>query len=158
MRLKLNLSQLLVISLKAIKDDVLNCKTLVSHEMQNHAVQHRLNRSDIVITGLSDKLDDLNEIVKSLGSHFKVEMTPADILDVMYIKTLHAILVKFAQVGKHNKLKPAYFKSKSLKVSDVVGGTDGRRVYMNDNYSTLGNKLLRYCWKLKNYRKSLKLR
>lgn len=151
--------------LKEIKDDVLNCRTLISShdmankkkfydlELQNHVLQHRLNRSDIVITGLSDKLADLNAIVKGLGAYLKVEIIPADISNVMYIRNRRAILVKFVEVSKRDKLMSAYYKSKSLKVSDVIDVIDDKRVYMNDNYSTLANKLLKLCWKLKNDKK-----
>lgn len=147
--------------LKEIKDDVLNCRTLISShdmankkkfydlELQNHVLQHRLNRSDIVITGLSDKLADLNAIVKGLGAYLKVEIIPADISNVMYIRNRRAILVKFFEVSKRDKLMSAYYKSKSVKVSDVIDVIDDKRVYMNDNYSTLANKLLKLCWKLK---------
>lgn len=152
-------------SLKEIKQDVLECKNLVvSHdkanrnrfyalELQNHVLQHRLNRSDIIITGLSDKLDDLKGAVNSICNHLQVELIPGDIVDAMYIRNHHAVLVKFGRVGKRDKLMSAYFKYKSLKVSDAVGGNDNSRIYINDNYSTLATKLLKTCWKLKSDKK-----
>lgn len=47
----------------------------------------------------------------------------------------------------------AYYKSTSLIVSDVIGGSDGNRVYLNDNYSYLANKAWKVCLKLKNVTK-----
>lgn len=152
-------------SLHEIKDDVSNCKSIVfSHdlanknkffelELQNHVLQHRLNRSDIVVTGLPDNLDVLGDVVRNLCNHLKVDFEPADILNIMYIRKRHAILVKFSQTSKRDSLMSTYFKSKSLKVSDVVGGGNDNRVFLNDNFSSLANKLQKYCWKLKNDKK-----
>lgn len=151
--------------LKQVQDDVLLCKNLVtSHkvenqrkfyelELQNHILQHRLNRSDIVITGLPDNLNDTNEIVKSLCAHLNVDIAPGDILIAMYIRSRHAILVKFLQIEKRDKLMSAYFKSKSLTVGDVLSNADNNRVFLNDNYSSLANRLLKFCSNLKKDKK-----
>lgn len=148
-------------SLKEIKDEVANCKTLVYSndiankkkfyelEQQNHALQHRLNRPEIIITGLATDLKNLNETVTNLWAHLKVDIAPSDIQNVMYIKKSTAILVKFGPISKRDKVMSVYHKSKSVKVSDVVGGSNESRVYLNDNYSSLANKLLKSCWKLK---------
>lgn len=148
-------------NLKEIKDEVANCKALVHSndvsnarkfyelELQNHALQHRLNRADIVITGLATDLKNLNDTVTSIWTHLKVDIVPGDVLNVMYIKKSTAILVKFGLIAKRDKIMSVYHKAKSLKVSDVVGGSNEGRVYLNDNYSTLANKLSRSCWKLK---------
>lgn len=152
-------------SIDELRNDVANCKNLVISndisnkakfmelEMFNHALQHRQNRSDIIITGLSDKLSNLNDVVVFLCAHLKVDITPPDIHKVMYIKNGHAVLVQFRDIYKRDKLMSAYFKHKSLKVSDVLGGNNESRVYLNDNYSTLANKLQRVCWKYKNENK-----
>lgn len=150
----------LSVNLKNIKDEVRNCNNLVKEndaankkkffelELQNHVLQHRLNRPDIIITGLADNIDDLNKIVVSLCFYLKVEIMPHDVLNVFYIRRKSAILVKFAQITTRDRIMSAYFKTKSLKKSDIVGGDDSNRIYLNDNYSPLAYKLFRMCWKL----------
>lgn len=144
--------------IQEIKDDVSNFKSshdLVTKnkfaelELLNHALQHRINRSDLVISGLSDKLENLDEVVLKLCAHLKIDVTPADFTNVMYIRKQRAILVKFDKTYLRDKIMSAYFKSKSLKVADVVGGDNNSRVFLNDNYSTLAQNLQKICWKLK---------
>ncbi|KNC27344.1 hypothetical protein FF38_01094 [Lucilia cuprina] len=149
-------------SLKEIKEEMASCKYLVNLndtaykkkfyelEMQNHMLQHRFNRADIVITGLSNNIDDLIKVAYDLCEHLKVNIDPGDILNALYIKKGNAILVKFGQIVKRDKVISEYFKQKSLKVSDIIGGSNEKRVYLNDNYTTLANKLLKICWKLKS--------
>lgn len=122
-------------------------------ELQNHILQHRLNRPDIIISGLATNLNNLYETVNNLWAHLKVDVIPSDVLNVMYIKKSTAILVKFGDISKRDKVMSEFFKFKSLKVSDVVGGSKEDRVYLNDNYSSLANKLQRSCWKLRNDKK-----
>lgn len=148
-----------------IKDEVANCKNLINSndiatkkklcdlELQNHALQHRLNRSDVVITGLAVDIVDLKTTLITLCTFLKVDIVPDNILNIMYIKQRGAILAKFDSISTRDKIMSAYFKTKSLKLSDVVGGNVVTRVYLNDNYSSLANKLLRLCWKLKKDKK-----
>lgn len=150
----------LSVNLKKIKDEVTSCKNLVNTndtankikfyelELQNHVLQLRLNRPDIVITGLANDIEDLRKTVISLCLHLKIEINPDEVLNAIYIRRKNAILVKFAHIDTRDKIMSAYFKTKALKKSDVVGGDDSDRVYLNDNYSPLAHKLLRMCWKL----------
>ncbi|KNC30943.1 hypothetical protein FF38_04465 [Lucilia cuprina] len=81
----------LAFNLKEIKDEVNNCNSLVKSndiatkkrlhelEMLNHMIQHRLNRSDIIITGLSKDIDNLTDMIISLGSHLNVHISYKDI-------------------------------------------------------------------------------
>lgn len=71
----------LAVNLQEIKDEVNNCKNLVHAndintkkkfcevELLNHLVQHRLNRADIIITGLSKDIKELTEIIISICEH-----------------------------------------------------------------------------------------
>ncbi|KNC24264.1 hypothetical protein FF38_12380 [Lucilia cuprina] len=143
-----------------IKDEVKDCKQLVNLndkmmrkkfnelELQNHVFQSRLNRSDIIITGLSNDLQNLTETVKSLCSYLKVDIMPDDILNVVYIRKRNAVLVKFGRISTRDKIMSQYFQEKSLNRSHVEGGNICTRVYLNDNYSSLAQKFLRICWKL----------
>lgn len=152
-------------SLKEIKDEMAGCKTLVNTndmaykskfaelESQNHILQHRLNRADVVITGLPTDLKDLSAIVSTLCGLLKVDVVGGDIVNAMYIKKRRAVLVKFSLIAKRDKIISEYYKFKSLKASDVVEGATETRIYLNDNYSSLANKLMKMCWKLKKEKK-----
>lgn len=59
-----------------------------------------------------------------------------------------AILVKFNSVFIRDRLMRAYFKSKALKYSDVMGGDIGSRVYLNEYYSPAAGKLNSLCRRL----------
>lgn len=137
----------LAVNLQEIKDEVNNCKNLVHAndintkkkfcevELLNHLVQHRLNRADIIITGLSKDIKELTEIIISICEHLKVQITKDDILNVMYIRRNNAILVKFSNIGLRDKVMSAYFKIKNITKSDVEDGGDASRIYLSDNYT-----------------------
>lgn len=134
-------------SLQEIKDDVVNYGDLVkSHDLsykskfveleyQNHILQHRLNRGDILMSGLSDNLEKLDDTAVYMCAFFKVDISPGCVDHVMYVNYRISILIKFNNVLKRDKVMAAYFKTKSLKVSDVIGG------------SNLANNLFNICWK-----------
>lgn len=75
------------INMKEIKDEVQECKRIVNLddkimkkkflelELQNHVLQTRLNRSDIVITDLSSDLKNINETIICLCAKLNVDVT-----------------------------------------------------------------------------------
>lgn len=155
----------LVANLKEIKDEMANCKTLVDTndvayknkffelEMQNHILQHRMNRNDVVISGLPTDLTSLDNIIKNVCTFLKVDIVEGDIINNTYIKNRNAVLVKFGNISKRDKIMSGYYKTKSIKISDVIDGAAHNRIYLNDNYSSLANKLFKICWKLKKDKK-----
>lgn len=147
-------------SVKHLKDEVDNCKktiignnTAVSKklyelELQNHQLFFRSCRSELIITGLSSNLNNINEAVLKLCNHFKVAINVNEISKAVYIKNKNAVLVKFCEVSTRDKIMSEYYRTKSLTRADIEEGTATTRVYLNDNYSPLVNKLVRLCWKL----------
>lgn len=115
-------------------------------------LQHRFNRGDIIVTGLLNNLDGIKEVTNKLRTHLKVELVKGDILNTKYIKKHKAILIRFGHIITRDNLMTEYL-IKNLKVADIVGGSGETRVYLNDNYKSLANKLLKICWKLKNDKK-----
>lgn len=151
--------------LEEMRGEVQKCKDLVdSHdavyknkfmelELQNHCLQHRLNRADIIVSGLPGDLEKLNDVAVNICSLLKVDIAPNLIDSALYIRKRRSILVKFKNIVQRDEVMRVYYKSKSIKVSDVIGGSDGSRVYLNDNYSTLANKIWKICIKLKRENK-----
>lgn len=147
-------------SVKLMRDEVDNCKKLIAAnddstskkfnelELLNHSLYFRSCRSEIVITGLSSSLINLNEAVIKMCNHFKVSINDNQITKAVYIKNKKSVLVKFSEITTRDKIMSEYFRFKSLTRSDIEGGTTTTRVFLNDNYSPLVNKLLRICWKL----------
>lgn len=147
-------------SVKLMRDEVDNCKKLITSnddctskkinelELQNHLLYFRSCRSEVVITGLSSSITNLNEAVIKLCNHFNVAINENEIAKAVYIKNKNSVLVKFSEIKTRDKIMSEYFRSKSLTRSDIEGGTTTTRVYMNDNYSPLVNRLLHVCWKL----------
>lgn len=147
----------LSISLNLMKDEITEFKKQTNSEnvgtktkvfdlqLQNHLLHYRLHRQDIIVTGLSDNIINMNDTVVSLGAYLKVNITPSDILNAFYIKKKKSVLVKFNHVTIRDKIMEEYYRTKSLKRCDVEGGDVNTRIYLNDNYSTLANKLLQSC-------------
>lgn len=106
----------------------------------NHLINLRLNRSDIVITGLADGIKDLPQKIIALCGCLKVEIMPDDIINTLYIKKKSAILVKFRNVVIQDSIMSEYFKTKSLKRSDVEGGSIATRIYLNAVLETIQRK------------------
>lgn len=92
----------------------------VALENEDNILHKRLNRSDILIGGLPEGLEDLEAPVIAIGSFFKVEITSLDINQVCYINRKKQVLVKFNKVSKRDCLMREYFKTRNLKVSDVL--------------------------------------
>lgn len=147
-------------SVKLMRDEVDKCKNMITSndastskkmydlELQNHSLYFRSCRSEVIITGLSNSLNNINEAVIKLCNYFKVQINASEICKAVYIKNKNAILVKFKKISTRDKIMSEYFRTKSLTRSDIEEGAATTRVYLNDNFSPLGTKLLRLCWKL----------
>ena len=58
------------------------------------------------------------------------------------------LLIKFNNVGIRDSLMKEYFKTRSLKVKDVLDGEIESRVYLNDHYSPAASNLNFLCRKM----------
>lgn len=138
--------------LSEMKADIAECGARVlSLEAENNVLHRRLNRADIVVAGLPQGLDDLVSPVVALGAVFKLSVTSQDIHYACYISNRRQILVKFNSVFLRDRIMREYFKTRTLKVGDLLQG-DGSdlssRVYLNDHFSPAAGQLNAVCRKL----------
>ncbi|KAI8120458.1 hypothetical protein CVS40_8053 [Lucilia cuprina] len=146
---------------RQLKDDILTCSKLIrnvdssttsklkSLEMENHVLHRRLYRGDVVLSGMPAGLDNLTSCIISLCSFFGIDITDRDINQTCYMSNQKLILVKFNCVSIRDRLMKDYFKTRSLKVSDIIGGEISSRVFLNDHYSPAASALSAVCRKLK---------
>lgn len=149
---------------RELKADIVNCTTNINKvesftsakisnlEIENHVLHRRLNRPDIVIRGLPAGLEDLVVAVVALGAFFNIPIAGHDISHACYINKKGLILVKFNNVFVRDKIMSEYFKTRTLKVSDIIDGgvADGveSRVFLNDHYTPAASRLNVACRKL----------
>lgn len=138
--------------LTEIKSDIAECGTKVSNlEVENNVLHRRLNRPDIVVAGLPEGLSDLVAPVIALGSFFNIVVTRQDVNHVCYMNNRRQILIKFNSVFLRDSIMREYFKTRALKVGDIIEG-DGsdlvNRVYLNDHFSPAAAQLNAVCRKL----------
>lgn len=74
------------------------------------------NASRKVITGLSKILDNLEEAINKLCTHYRIESAPDDISNIMYIIYSNAVLMNFVNIETRGKLMTKYFKANPLGV------------------------------------------
>jgi len=133
-------------SLDAVNESL--CAKISSVEIQNNAVQRRMNRSDIIISGLPAGLQNLAEPVIAIAKHFGVVVVKADILHCCLVHRKTAVLVKFNSIELRDKIMSEYISTCSLTLKDAIGGEIESRVYLNDHLTPIANKLNATCRKL----------
>lgn len=151
--------------LSRMKKDIIDCSKLIDHidkstnakvtalETENNILHRRLNRGDIVISGMPEGLTDLVDPVVALGKVYDVQVCASDINHVCYMNNRKQILLKFNNVMTRDRIMSEYFKTRSLKICDLIsdsrfGGDLVNRVYLNDHYSPSASKLNGLCRKL----------
>lgn len=151
-----------------MKADINTCTTLINNidnststkiyalELENDILHRRINRGNIVLNGLPAALEDLTKVITSLCSFYGFNVSCHDIYHVCYINNKKLVLVKFNNVNLRDRIMKEYFKTRSLKLSDIIGGDIGNRVYLNDHYSPVASKLNDLCRKLKKNKTILK--
>lgn len=145
---------------KELGTEIVECRKLVNHvdsslsqkitalEMENNVLHRRMNRADIIIGGLPSGLDDLYAAVTSICSFLKIDLTNNDISHVCYMNARKLVLARFNSVLIRDNVMKAYFKDRSLKLFNVIGGDIDSRVYLNDHYSPAAGNLNALCRKL----------
>lgn len=135
-----------------MKSSIAECGSKVTNlEAQNNIIHRRLNRANVVVAGLPEGITDLVDVVVALGDFYKVALTRHDVHHVCYLYNKKQILIKFNSVFVRDGIMKEYFKTRTLKVCDLIKG-DGddlvNRVYLNDHFSPAASRLNAVCRKL----------
>ncbi|KNC34051.1 hypothetical protein FF38_09592 [Lucilia cuprina] len=129
--------------LKEMKSEIVDCNKLIHSidssttrkitalEVENNILHKRLNRADIVVNGLPDGIDDLLSVAVKIGSIYNVPIGKNDVNHIRYFNKRKSILIKL----NSDEVMKECPKTRSLKVSDVMGGDIALRVYLNDHFS-----------------------
>ncbi|XP_046801561.1 uncharacterized protein LOC124418678 isoform X1 [Lucilia cuprina] len=143
-----------------MKSEIVDCNKLINNveistsnkitalEEENNCLHRRLNRTNIIVTGLPAGIDDLMPVIMKLGTIFDVPICTYDLQYICYMNNRKSILVKFNSIFVRDKIMSQYFKTRSLKVRDFVDGDVDLRVYLNDHYSPAASRLNMICKKL----------
>ncbi|XP_046806469.1 uncharacterized protein LOC124419811 [Lucilia cuprina] len=164
--------------LNKMKSDVNNCYSMVKEVdkstnakinalvAKNNTLERRLNRADILIIGLPNKMDSIRSYVMKIGQLVGVAVTMTDINHCCYLKKQKCILIKFNSVYIRDSIMKKYYESQPLLLKDVmdncdVGGADKNgvgdqnvggdvesRIYLKDNLSPVSKRLKYICQKL----------
>lgn len=150
--------------IKEMKSDIYECRKLINKsdaettsklkalEKENNVLHRRL----IVLTSLLVVCQDLITALCSLCSSFGLDISKSEIFHVCYMNNKRLILAKFNSVQLRDTIMKEYFRKRTLKVSDVIGGEIGNRVYLNDHYSPAASDLNMLCRKLKKQKSIIK--
>jgi len=117
-------------------------------EVEINKLHKRLNRNDIIISGLPEGLTDLIAPAISIAKHFGINITATEIQQISYIFGKKAILTKFVSANTRDRILTEYFKARNMVLKNVIGGDITSRVYLNEHLSPLANKLNYTCRKL----------
>lgn len=146
--------------LEGVRKEINDCRNLVEYvdasavkrnvetEAEINMLHRRLNRGDIVVSGLPTAITDLKTTIVSLCKFYDVEITTASLNHVCYISGRKLILAKFNEVSVRDKVMSKYFKTRNLKLCDVIGGDIQSRVFLNDHMTPYAGKLNVICRKL----------
>ncbi|KAI8114869.1 hypothetical protein CVS40_12799 [Lucilia cuprina] len=148
-----------------IKSDVANCYSCVKnadkayenkyHQLQykNNMLERRLNRSDILISGLNCTIEKIRENTIKIAKFVGVDISLSDINHCCYIKHRKYFIVKLNSVQLRDTIMKNYHKSEPLLLNKIIGGTIESRIYLNDNLSPASGKLNYLCRKLLSEKK-----
>lgn len=128
-------------------------------EEENNTLHHRLNRTDVVVSGLPKDISNLEETIKNLCRFYGISVDDRDIQHVCYMNRKQSVLVKFCNVFIRDKLMAEYHKTRSLKLGDVDRSGISTRVFLNDHFGPMASKINFICRQLlkKNKIKKFKI-
>ncbi|KAI8119532.1 hypothetical protein CVS40_5089 [Lucilia cuprina] len=139
---------------ESIKNVEANTKERITVlEAENNKLQRRINRPDIIISGLPSGIDDLLVPVLAICKHYKVTADVKDINHCLYIQQGKSLLVKFNNVHLRDMIMKSYFKTPKLQLRDVIGTDIDARVYLNDNLTSASIRLQILCRSLRKEKK-----
>lgn len=146
--------------LEVLRNEIVDCRKLVNYvdsastnkiaimEAEMNSLHRRLNRGDVVISGLPSALNDLKSVISSVCQFYNVQLSDSAIQQVFYMSNKKLVMVRFNDISVRDKLMSEYFKSRNLKLCNVIGGDIQNRVFLNDHLTPAAGKLNSLCRKL----------
>lgn len=149
-----------------VKSEISHCYAMVKQvdqtaygkicalETKNSILQRRLNRADIVITGLPQSIKHLRTPVKKIASLCKIQITDADIQHCTYFANGKSVLVKFNSVFTRDLIMGNYIKlADPILTKDIVCGEVRKEIHLGDHHTPAASQLLFICRKLRSAKK-----
>lgn len=127
-------------------------------QYKNNMLERRLNRSDILVSGLSCSLENIREEMIKIAKYVGVDISNSDIFHCCYIKAKKYFIIKFNSVQLRDSIMKNYFRMQPLQLNKVIGGSIESRIYLNDNLAPASSKLHYLCRKLLSGKKIRKFR
>lgn len=152
----------------AVEERVSSCNNLIKDiendfnvkikklDNENNTLYHRLNRSDLVISGLPKGIANLENAIKNLCAFFSITIEQRDLQHVCYMHKKGSVLVKFCNVYTRDKLMAAYIKKRNLKLNDIDKSGITTRVYLNDHFGPHASRMNYICKQLLRIKKITK--
>lgn len=127
-------------------------KRILSLETQNNILQRRLNRSNIVIKGLSRNIRDLRGMFVKIAACCSISLTNMDIQHITYFSSGKAVLVKLNSVQARDEIMVNFSKIKYLLRKDIEGGDSESRILLCDHFTPAAANLVAISVKLREKR------
>lgn len=122
-------------------------------ERQSSVTQRRLNRADILISGLPQSIHNLREPVIKIAQICKVDLHPADIQHCCYIYGGKTVLVKLNSVHARDAIMANYFRAHNILLKDVLNTEIQSRIYLKDHLTPAAANLINICRNLRDRKK-----
>lgn len=149
-----------------IKSDVNHCyefikqidksttSRLIELEKSQNVLMRRLNRSDIIVTGLPRASPNIISSILKIAKLYDIPLNENDINQCISIKNRKEVLIKFNSIHARDSIMKKYYATRSLKLKDVLdeqqdGADIEERIYLSDHLTPMASKLCFICRKLK---------
>lgn len=122
-------------------------------ELDNNKLHRRLNRADVVLSGMPLGIKCLTDHILTICLFYKLAADIKDINHCYYAQRNKLIIVKFNNIQLRDDLMRAYFKGPKLQLNHVIDTEITARVYLNNNLTPAENKLQMQCRSLRKANK-----
>lgn len=184
------IEQKLAEEISKVKSDVNHCYEFIKQidkattykniecEKSRDLIMKRLNRPDVIVSGLPKKVPNIINCILNIAEFYKVPLTKDGTIQCTSIKNDTEVLVKFLSIDTRDALMKNYYKRRDLKLKHVVradvpniseenagvvdqgpNSSNGAlhqdvadidaRVFLSDHLSPMASKLCFICRKLK---------
>lgn len=133
-------------NMKNIEKDVCQVKE------DNFHLQSLECRRDIIIDGIPSNIKEpkaLRELIIKIGSVYNVAVKSEEIYQCIRLKKNNRVLIKFGNLITKEDVMKAYFRTKNLRLNQIVDTNVESRVFLNNNFPNQIQRSILYCRRLK---------